>query len=58
VLVGRSPVPGGAIVPWLAALAILFLLSSVTLREWSVLGAVLLTASILYGIAMMRGRTR
>ncbi len=55
---GAFRVRGGAVVPWLAAIAILFLLSAVTLKEWSVLGAVLVAASLLYGIAMLRGRTQ
>ena len=47
-------VPGGAFVPALAALAILFLLASVTRKEWSVLAAVLATASVLYFLAARR----
>ena len=54
---GGFTVPGGAIVPWLAAIAIAFLLSSVTLKEWSVLAAVVVAASVLYAIAAARGRT-
>jgi basic amino acid/polyamine antiporter, APA family len=41
-------IPGGAIVPVLAIIAILFLLSAVTLREWSVLVVVIVVASVLY----------
>lgn len=44
-------IPGGALAPPLAALAILFLLGSVTLREWSVLAAVVLGATVLYLVA-------
>ena len=43
--------PGGALAPVLATLAILFLLSSVTLKEWGVLAAVIIVASALYFIA-------
>ena len=41
-------VPGGAIVPLLAIVALAFLLSAVTLKEWSVLVIVLAAASVLY----------
>ncbi|MEP6618499.1 MAG: APC family permease [bacterium] len=47
-------VPGGVLVPWLAALAILFLLATVTGKEWSVLGVVLVAASALYVLAARR----
>jgi amino acid transporter len=53
---GGMRVPGGAIAPPLAAVAILFLLSSVTLKEWSVLGAVVVVATGLYLIAARPGR--
>ena len=46
--------PGGGVVPVLAALAILFLLATVTLREWSVLATVVVAASALFVVA--RGR--
>ncbi len=48
-------VPGGILVPALTFLALIFLLSSVTLRESSVLIAVLSTATILYVVV---GRAR
>ncbi|HEX5970795.1 MAG TPA: APC family permease [Gemmatimonadaceae bacterium] len=41
-------IPGGAVVPLLAIIALAFLLSAVTLREWSVLVIVLVVASLLY----------
>jgi amino acid transporter len=41
-------IPGGALVPLLAIVALGFLLSAVTLREWSVLVVVLAVASVLY----------
>jgi amino acid transporter len=44
-------IPGGALVPVLAILALLFLLSAVTVREWSVLVIVLVAASVLYFVA-------
>jgi APA family basic amino acid/polyamine antiporter len=47
-------VPGGLIVPILATLAVLFLLSSVTLKEAGVLVAVLGVASLLYFIVKVR----
>ena len=40
--------PGGVVVPILATLAIAYLLTAVTLKEWTVLGLVLLVASGLY----------
>ena len=43
--------PGGILVPVLAALAIGFLLTAVTPKEWTVLGLVLLVASGLYWLA-------
>lgn len=46
--------PGGAVVPALAAVAILFLLATVTGKEWSVLAAVLAAASLLYFLAARR----
>jgi amino acid transporter len=45
---GAFRVPGGSMVPVLAAVAVLFLLSSVTVKEWSVLAAVIVVASVLY----------
>jgi amino acid transporter len=47
-------VPGGAVAPVLAAVAILFLLSSVTAEEWTVLVAVILVGSLLYVLATRR----
>jgi len=44
-------IPGGALVPLLAIVALLFLLSAVTIREWSVLVVVLVLASVLYLVA-------
>jgi amino acid transporter len=41
-------IPGGALVPLLAIVALLFLLSAVTAKEWSVLVMVLVVASVLY----------
>ncbi len=49
-------IPGGALVPLLAIIALAFLLSAVTLREWSVLVIVLVLASVLYVVA--RGNVR
>lgn len=54
--VGAFRVPGGAVVPFLAAIAILFLLSSVTMKEWSVLLAVVAVASALYALSSFRRR--
>jgi L-asparagine transporter-like permease len=53
-LPGAFRVPGGAVVPILAAAAVLFLLASVTVKEWSVLGAVVVVASLLYFVAGTR----
>jgi APA family basic amino acid/polyamine antiporter len=53
-LPGAFRVPGGAVVPILAAAAVLFLLASVTAKEWSVLAAVVVVASALYFIAGRR----
>jgi amino acid transporter len=55
---GAFRVPGGELAPYLAALAILFLLASVTVREWSVLGAVVLVATGLYCLARRREPSR
>jgi amino acid transporter len=41
-------IPGGAVVPLLAIVALAFLLSAVTVREWSVLLIVIAAASVLY----------
>ena len=47
-------IPGGATVPILAIIAIAFLLSAVTMREWSVLVIVLVVASLLYLVSGRR----
>jgi amino acid transporter len=47
-------IPGGAAVPVLAIVALAFLLSAVTLREWSVLVVVMVAASVLYLAARRR----
>jgi amino acid transporter len=47
-------IPGGAIAPVLASVAILFLLSSVTVQEWKVLVAVIAAASVLYSVSTLR----
>jgi APA family basic amino acid/polyamine antiporter len=49
-------IPGGAIAPPVAAIAIVFLLTSVTLKEWGVLLAVVVVASVLFAISA-RGRS-
>jgi APA family basic amino acid/polyamine antiporter len=41
-------VPGGAVVPFLALGAIAYLLSSITLDEWAMAGAVLAVSALLY----------
>lgn len=51
---GSFTLGGGAVVPVLAIVALLFLLSAVTLREWSVLVIVLAAASVLYLVATRR----
>jgi amino acid transporter len=53
---GGTPfeIPGGATAPVLAAAAILFLLSSVTVKEWTVLVVVVIVASGLYAVSAMR----
>jgi APA family basic amino acid/polyamine antiporter len=43
-------VPGGAVVPFLALGAIAYLLSSITLDEWAMAGAVLVISAVLYFI--------
>lgn len=47
-------IPGGASAPVLAAVAIVFLLSSVTVAEWKVLVAVIVAASVLYVLSTIR----
>ena len=49
-------IPGGAVVPFLAIVALLFLLSAVTVKEWSVLVIVLVVASVLYLVATKKKR--
>jgi len=50
-------VPAASIVPWLALAVIAFLLKSITLSEWAVVGGVMAAAAVLYLLA--RGtRTR
>jgi basic amino acid/polyamine antiporter, APA family len=49
-------VPGAAVVPFLACVLILYLLSSVTLREWSVLVATAAIAMVVFLVT--RGRRR
>ncbi|HKG95700.1 MAG TPA: APC family permease, partial [Gemmatimonadaceae bacterium] len=53
---GGTPfrIPGAAIVPWVAAAVILGLLSSITLKEWSVLAGILAAAAALF---LLRSRT-
>jgi basic amino acid/polyamine antiporter, APA family len=45
-------IPGGVLVPLLAIVALAFLLSAVTIREWSVLVIVIVVATVLYLVAM------
>jgi basic amino acid/polyamine antiporter, APA family len=47
-------VPGAAFVPFLAAIVILYLLSSVTLREWSVLAATVAIATLVFYVTRKR----
>jgi APA family basic amino acid/polyamine antiporter len=47
-------IPGGGLVPLLAIVALVFLLSAVTIREWSVLVIVIVVASALYLMARRR----
>lgn len=47
-------IPGGSVVPILALVALAFLLSAVTLREWSVLVVVLGVSSVLYFVTTGR----
>jgi amino acid transporter len=55
--VGGFRVPGGYVVPVLTVMALLFLLSSATLKEWTVLVAVLAISSVVYAIAGQRSRS-
>ncbi|MGI8507833.1 MAG: APC family permease [Gemmatimonadaceae bacterium] len=47
-------IPGGALVPVLAVLVILWILTSVTLREFAVVGGVLVAASLLFVFRRVR----
>ena len=49
-------IPGGALVPVLAIVALAFLLSAVTVREWSVLVIVVVVASVLYLVTTKKQR--
>jgi amino acid transporter len=55
---GGTPfrIPGGPLVPFLAVAVIVWILSNATAKEFSVIGAVLVAASLLFVIA--RGRNR
>ncbi|MDQ2890044.1 MAG: amino acid permease [Gemmatimonadota bacterium] len=57
VQMGGTPfrIPGGALVPILAVAVIVWILSNATLKEFSVIGGVLVVASLLFLLA--RGRT-
>lgn len=55
---GSFALTGGAMVPMLAIVALLFLLSAVTLREWGVLVIVLAAASVLYVVAARKRQER
>ncbi|HEX3158672.1 MAG TPA: amino acid permease [Gemmatimonadaceae bacterium] len=50
-------VPGGAVVPVLACLVILWLLSNATLAEFGLVAAVLAAASVLFALTRRKGRT-
>jgi amino acid transporter len=47
-------IPGGAVVPWVAAAAIVALLSTVTFDEFKAIGVALLVATVLYGMRAKR----
>jgi APA family basic amino acid/polyamine antiporter len=47
-------IPGGIVIPVLAALAIVFLLSAVTVKEWTVLAVTLAVGTVLYLLATRR----
>ncbi len=51
-------VPGAAVVPVLAAAAIVWLLFSITAEEWKVTGGVVAAALVLYVVARVRGTIR
>jgi Ni/Fe-hydrogenase subunit HybB-like protein len=44
-------VPGGQFAPLLATIAIVYLLSTVTIREWMVVAGVVAVASVLYFVS-------
>jgi amino acid transporter len=48
-------IPGGALVPVAAVAVIIWILSNATVKEFSVVGAVLVVASVLYFLARGRG---
>jgi amino acid transporter len=56
---GGTPfnIPGGAVVPWLAIAVIVWILSNATVREFAVVGSVLVVAAVLFGIRRGAGRT-
>lgn len=56
---GGTPfrIPGGPVVPFLAVAVIVWILSNATLKEFSVIGAVLVVASVLFLIARGRNMT-
>jgi amino acid transporter len=49
-------VPGAAVVPWLALGVIAFLLMSITLNEWEVVGGVMAAACLLYFVTLAARR--
>jgi L-asparagine transporter-like permease len=54
--VGTTPfrMPGGRVIPWLAAAAIVGLLTSITPAEWLVLGQVAGVATVIFWVARRR----
>lgn len=57
---GQAPVrlPGGPLVHLAAAAIIVFMLSSITMVEWMMVGLVLVLASVLFGISRVAGWQR
>lgn len=51
-------IPGGALVPVLAVLVILWILTSVTLKEFAVVGGVLVAASLLFVFRRVRSASK
>jgi APA family basic amino acid/polyamine antiporter len=49
-------VPGGAVVPAVACLVILALLSSITAREWASFGAVVVVATLVFLVTRARAQ--